>query len=84
MMKEDPRLSNLLTYTTFHLGVYISLVTAIIGVGLLNVGINILILRWSAGWILVAGMFGGVVGSNITEVHNYRRLRREDLEGKKG
>jgi hypothetical protein len=77
---EDPRLSHLLTYTTFHLGVYISLVTAFVGAGLLELGIGSLWLQFSSFCILVAGGFGGTIASNIPSVTTYTELRRGKLK----
>ena len=78
-MSDDPRLSNLLTYTTFHIGVYISLVSAFIGASVLGAEINPPLLRFSSGCILLAGIFGGLVGSNIPQFKSYDDLARGRL-----
>jgi hypothetical protein len=66
---EDSRLGNLLSYTTFHVGIYISLVTAFIGAGIFG-KLDHPVLHWAVGCFLVAGMCGGVVASNITAHRN--------------
>ena len=71
-MPEDNRLSHLLDYTTFHIGIYISLVTALIGLGIFkeNIGDSFL-LKWSIALITLAGICGGIVGSNIPPCKTY-------------
>lgn len=78
-MSDDPRLSNLLTYTTFHIGVYISLVTAFIGAEVLVGGMNECLLRFSSACVLLAGVFGGLIGSNIPQCKTYDELARGRL-----
>ena len=78
-MSDDARLSSLLTYTTFHIGVYISLVTAFIGANVLGAEINECLLRFSSACVLIAGAFGGLVGSNIPQFKTYEDLARERL-----
>ena len=64
----DNRLAHLLTYTTFHIGVYISLVTALIGAGIFEPELGeSLLIRYSITCIVLAGMCGGIVGSNIPD-----------------
>jgi hypothetical protein len=63
---EDSRLANLMTYTVFHIGVYVSLFTALIGVGIFG-KLDHPILRFAVGCFFVAGVAGAVVGSNIPE-----------------
>ena len=79
-MDDDPRLTNLLSYTIFHIGVYISLVTAIISIGVLSSEIDESILRFSAGCILLAGVFGGTIGSNAAEAMCYGKLEEDKLK----
>lgn len=78
-MSDDKRLSHLLTYTTFHIGVYISLLTALIGVGIFETDINMALLRYSAVCILLAGFFGGTIGSNIPDAVDYGALQDKKL-----
>ena len=79
-MSDDPRLSNLLTYTTFHIGVYISLVTAFIGANVLGADINECLLRFSSTCVLLAGVFGGLVGSSIPQFKTYDELVKGRLK----
>ena len=64
---EKDALELLMTYTTFHLGVYIALATAVMGADALkNVS------HWSLRFVavpcfLVAGFSGGVIASNAAE-----------------
>ena len=62
----DPRLENLMTYTVFHLGVYLSLFTALIGAGILA-SLDHWLLRLSVACFVIAGVAGAVIGSNIPE-----------------
>jgi hypothetical protein len=77
-MTDDPRLGHLMTYTTFHIGVYISLVTALIGAGLFS-EFNGPLIRWSIFWFLLAGVCGGVIGSSIPEHQNFESLAATKL-----
>jgi hypothetical protein len=80
IMSDDPRLSNLMTYTTFHIGVYISLITAFIGANILGAHINEYLLRFSSLCVFLAGVFGGFIGSNIPRFQCYDDLARGQLE----
>lgn len=79
-MNEDVKLNRLLTYTTFHIGVYISLVTAIIGAGIYGAGVEEALLRYCAACILLAGFFGGTIGSNIPDADSYEDLGKDKLK----
>lgn len=65
-MPDDKRLDHLMTYTTFHIGVYVSLVTALIGAGIFG-SLDHPVLRFATGCFLFAGICGGVIGSNIPD-----------------
>ena len=77
-MGEDPRLDHLLTYTTFHIGVYISLVTALIGAGIFG-RLDTPIVRFAIACFLVAGICGGVVGSSIPDFKDFAAFEKVDL-----
>ena len=74
-MVQDPKLDRLLTYTTFHIGVYLSLFSAVIGIDVLTENINDNLLRFSAFCMLLAGIFGGAIGSNIPEAETYDSVK---------
>lgn len=74
----DSQLDRLLTYTTFHIGVYISLITAIIGAGILG-KIDHSLFRWAAFCFLISGICGGVIGSNIPEFSSYQSFSQAKL-----
>ncbi len=78
-MNTDPRLGHLLTYTTFHIGIYVSLLTALIGASFLD-EVEPWILRFSVGCLLLACVFGGTVGSNIPDVKSYEELEKDYLK----
>ena len=63
---EDKRLELLLNYTIFHIGVYLSLTTALMGARVLG-RVNHWTIRWAIFWFLVAGACGGLVAANIAE-----------------
>lgn len=67
---EDKRLDHLLTYTTFHIGVYITLSGAIIGSSLAG-HLNGLVFRLSVACFVVSGISAGVIGSNIPDFPNF-------------
>jgi hypothetical protein len=75
---EDSRLETLMTYTVFHIGVYVSLFTALIGVGLFG-GLDHPLLRYAVGCFFVAGVAGAVVGSNIPEHPNFTSFAKAGL-----
>jgi hypothetical protein len=64
MSTNDDRLGHLLTYTVFHIGVYISLFTALIGIGIFK-DVDHPLLRISTGCFLMAGICGAIVASHI-------------------
>jgi hypothetical protein len=63
---ENKQLDHLMTYTVFHIGVYVSLSGALIGAGIFGT-LDHLIIRWAVGCFLAASIFGAAVGSNIPE-----------------
>lgn len=63
---EDKRLDHLLTYTTFHIGVYLSLTTGFIGASIFG-NLSHPLLRWAVFCFLVAGGCGGLIAANIAE-----------------
>jgi hypothetical protein len=70
MNQEDQRLDHLLTYTTFHIGVYVSLVAGLISAGVFTQNDHWL-LRFGVGCFLVAGLCGGVIGSSIPDFADF-------------
>lgn len=66
----EQKLTHLLTYTVFHIGVYISLVTAFIAAGVFT-RLKQKILKFSVACFLVAVVCGAVIGSNIPEYANW-------------
>jgi hypothetical protein len=74
----EAQLDRLLTYTTFHLGVYISLITAIIGAGIFG-KIDRPLFRFAAFCFLISGVCGGVIGSNIPEFADYQSYSQAKL-----
>jgi hypothetical protein len=67
---ENKQLELLLSYTVFHIGVYLSLFTALIGVAVLG-KVQSGLLRFSVACFLVAGICGAIVGSNISEFKDF-------------
>jgi hypothetical protein len=67
---NDQRLGHLLTYTTFHIGLYVSLIAALISAGLFAQMEHGLV-KWAIACFLVAGICGGVVGSNIPDYPDF-------------
>jgi hypothetical protein len=66
----------LMTYTTFHIGVYITLATAVIGADALkNIG------HWSLRFVAlpcftVAGLAGGVIASSVAEFGLFQQTQK--------
>lgn len=64
---EDHRLELLMTYTIFHIGLYMSMVAALLatekGFGLFN----IIAIRVAVGLLLLAGVCGGLIAVNVAE-----------------
>ena len=66
VQSESDQLSNLMTYTVFHLGAYITLGAAVIAAGAIT-NVDHPALRFSLICMLIAGACGGVIASNIPE-----------------
>jgi hypothetical protein len=77
-MNEADQLANLLSYTIFHIGVYISLVAGLIGAGVLK-DLDHPVLRFSVACFLIAGICGAAVGSNIPEYDKWSTYAAADL-----
>lgn len=75
---ENKQLDLLLSYTVFHIGVYVSLFTALIGVSVLG-GVQSGLLRFSVACFLVAGVCGAVVGSNIPEFKDFAKFSQTKI-----
>jgi hypothetical protein len=75
---EDGRLNHLLSYTTFHIGVYLSLVGALIGAGIFG-SLDHGLLRFAVACFLIAGICGGVVGSSIPDYKEFAAFAEADL-----
>lgn len=67
---ESDQLTNLMTYTVFHLGAYITLGAAVLAGGALIDAISAW-LRLSLICMLIAGMCGGVIASKIPDYATY-------------
>ena len=67
---KSDQLANLMTYTVFHIGVYISLGAAVIAGGAIK-SIDHVSLRISLACMLVAGACGGVIASCIPEYDSW-------------
>ena len=65
-MAEPQSLEALMIYTTFHIGVYVSLTTVFIGASVFK-HVNHWTLRWAVGCFLIAGMCGGIIAANAAE-----------------
>jgi hypothetical protein len=78
MNDKDERLGHLMTYTVFHIGVYISLFTALIGVGIFK-DFDHWLLRFCVGCFLCAGVCEAVVGSNIPEHPNFESYSKTPI-----
>jgi general stress protein CsbA len=63
---DDKKLELLLAYTTFHIGVYLTLTTVLIGASILR-AVNHPLIRWAVGCFLVAGASGGIIAANVAE-----------------
>jgi hypothetical protein len=63
---EDKRLDLLLTYTTFHIGLYLTLTTAFMGASTLGKP-NHWLIRCAVGCFLLSGACGGIIAENIAE-----------------
>jgi hypothetical protein len=78
VMKEDPRLTNLMNYTVFHIGVYVTGTAALIGAGLL-ISLDHPIFRFALGCFLIAGACGGIVANGIRKCRTYEEFERTPL-----
>ena len=77
---EDKQLDHLMTYTTFHVGVYVSLTATLIGLGLWGQYDThpdlVAWLRYAVACLTIAGICGGVIGSNIPNFKEYATFNR--------
>lgn len=64
------QLANLMTYTVFHIGAYITLAAAVIAGGAIN--LDDWSLRLSVVCMLVAGVCGGTIASKIPECSDWK------------
>lgn len=60
------RLDRLLAYTTFHIGVYITLAAALIGARAFGT-VSHPVLKWALVCFIVAGGCGGIIAANIAD-----------------
>lgn len=80
---EDKQLNHLMTYTTFHIGIYVSLTATLVGLGLWGqydahpalVGW----LRYAVACLTCAGVCGGVIGSNIPDFISYSTFNESPI-----
>jgi hypothetical protein len=78
IMSEDSRLQNLMNYTIFHIGVYISLLGVILGAGLSDT-LDPTFFKFPFICYLLAGVCGGVIASNIPEYVSYTEFACDRL-----
>jgi heme A synthase len=75
-MAEDPQLKMLFDYTVFHIGLYVSLVTALLAaMNFHESQKRYLLLLVPLGLLVGAGACGGIVGSSIS---NYTKYSESD------
>lgn len=67
---ENSQLQNLMNYTVFHIGAYISLLGVILGIGTIT-NINTVFFKVSFICYLIAGACGGVIASSIPEYASF-------------
>lgn len=60
---DDKRIDRVLTYTVFHIGLYVSLIAALIASG--N-SLNWFWARFAIGFLVLAGFCGGVIAGNLS------------------
>jgi hypothetical protein len=60
----EPQLQSLMAYTIFHIGVYVSLFTALIGVRLFT-NLDYAIVKFAVASFLIAGLCGGIIAGHI-------------------
>ncbi|MFD3318160.1 hypothetical protein ACE414_11035 [Alteromonas macleodii] len=75
---QDNRLTNLLTYTVFHIGVYISLVSGFIAASAFG-DLSGIIMKWGVGCFFLAGVCGAVIGSNIPDHTSYDEYLKKHI-----
>ena len=73
MNMENSQLQNLMSYTVFHIGVYISLLGVILGGGISG-KLNYKIFRIPFAFYLIAGACGGVIASSIPEFNDFDKF----------
>lgn len=66
----EPQLQNLMTYTVFHIGVYVSLAAALIGAGIFG-KVDSWWMKSAMICFVVAGICGAVIGSNIPHFSDF-------------
>ena len=72
------QLGLLMDYTVFHIGVYITLGTGILGVEALK-KIDHWSLRWAMGFLLAAGLAGGTIAGNIPHYTTFNAFTEAKL-----
>lgn len=77
MENENSQLQNLMNYTIFHIGLYITLLGIIIGVPALSNDIHFIKIPFIC--FLIAGACGGVIASNIPEHKNFSSFSQERI-----
>jgi hypothetical protein len=70
---ETDQLANLMTYTVFHIGVYITLGAAVIAGGAIK-NLDHWTLKVALGCVLVAGVCGGVIAGSIPEARSWSKF----------
>lgn len=77
-VEQTDQLANLLSYTVFHIGVYVSLMTALIGAGIFA-KLDHCLLRLSVAFFVVAGVCGAAIGSNIPDFATWDEFSKAKL-----
>jgi hypothetical protein len=75
---EQSQLQNLMSYTIFHIGAYISLAGAIIAAQFVG-GLNFCIFRLTFICFLSAGVCGGIIASNIPEYSSFKQFKDDKI-----
>lgn len=75
---ENSQLQNLMSYTVFHIGVYISLLGVILGAGITD-KIDFSIFRIPFILYLTAGACGGIIASNIPEHQTFKYFEQQKI-----
>ncbi|MCD6012706.1 MAG: hypothetical protein K0Q79_2568 [Flavipsychrobacter sp.] len=76
--KENSQMQNLMAYTVFHIGVYISILGVILGAQIAD-SINYSFFKVPFAFLLIAGLCGGVIASNIPETDDFDTFKEKKI-----